>query len=67
MNARIRVVPTPSETAEPPLFVRDANGKRRWLLCVSLAMKLFDEPELSRDVQAAARALYASQIPTEEP
>lgn len=30
-------------------------------------MKLFDEPELSRDVQAAARALYASQIPTEEP
>jgi hypothetical protein len=29
-------------------------------------MKLFDEPELSRDVQAAARALFFSDAETGE-
>lgn len=58
------LVPRNGDRQYPP-YIRDDGERRRWDLCIVVAMQSFDEDEESAAVWQATRSLYLSDIPTD--
>ncbi len=57
-------LPRNGERQYPP-YIRDDGERRRWDLCIVVAMQSFDEDQETAAVWQATRALYFSDIPTD--